>query len=82
MTAIQTHARIDAQGRVNIVVPLDPLDAGTEVIVTITPLDRPTSSSELTQTQWREAIDRTTGSITDPTFKRLEQPVIDRIPEF
>ena len=70
MTTIQTTARVDADG--NVVIALGEDEAGTEVNVTITPA-RP----KLTQAEWEALVDRTAGSITDPTFVRPPQGVYE-----
>ena len=66
MTTIQTTARVDADG--NVVVPVGASEAGTEVSVTITPA-RPNLSRE----EYLAILDRTAGSIDDPTFERPPQ---------
>ena len=63
MTTISTKVRVGQDG--NIVVPVGADEAGTEVIVTVSP-----SPATLSQAEWEEFVDRTAGSIADPTFRR------------
>ena len=66
MTTIRTIARVGNDG--NIVIPVGPEEAGVEVEVTIT-----RARPKMTQAEWEALIDRTAGSITDPTFVRPPQ---------
>ena len=66
MTTISTKVRVGNDG--NIVVPIGADEAGTEVIVTVSP-----SPATLSQAEWEAFVDRTAGSIDDSTF-RLHEP--------
>ncbi len=66
MTSIRQRARVDADG--SITVAVGPEVAGTEVDVLVTPVRAP-----LTHEEYVAIIDRTAGSITDPTFVRPPQ---------
>ena len=66
MKAFETTARVGPDG--NIVVPIGVGDAGTEVLVTVTPAPK-----KMTQDEWAAFVQRTAGSITDPTFERPDQ---------
>jgi hypothetical protein len=79
MTTIQTRARVDKDGNLSITLPLDPADAGREVVVTVSPAE--ISRADLPGEQWLRVIEETAGSITDPTFARPPQPVLEPAPE-
>ena len=66
MTTIRTMAKVGEDGTV--VVPVGVEAAGEEVDVLVTPARAPLSPQE-----YVELIDRTAGSITDPTFVRPPQ---------
>ncbi len=68
MTTLQTRASVGVDGNVNVVIPVGKEEAGTEVLVTIAP-----APPRLSQKEWLEIIDRTAGSIDDPTFFRQPQ---------
>lgn len=78
MTTIQKLAKVDDDGHLRLDVALDRNDAGTQVEVII----RPTNPIQtMTQEEWRAVLERTAGSISDPTFVRPEQPPLDDAPE-
>lgn len=71
MTRIKVRSRVGADGKLSVIVPIGAAEANREVIVTVEsadPLSPPASCDE-----WRKFIDRTAGSIQDPSFKRPEQ---------
>lgn len=68
MTSIEVKSRADANGVVNVSIPLGTGDANREVRVIVEPLDEVASAE-----QWRQFIHETAGSISDPTFQRHPQ---------
>lgn len=71
MTIAEKRAVVDAAG--NVTVPVGVGEAGTEVIVLV----RPAAPVELTADQWSAYVERTAGSIDDPTFVRPPQGDIE-----
>jgi hypothetical protein len=72
MNKVILTSQVGADGVLKVSVPLKPEDANKTVRVTVEPLDeveapatRPTTHEE-----WLKFIERTAGSITDPTFER------------
>ena len=72
MTRVELTSRAGPDGVVSLKVPLGAEAANREVRVTVQPVgsDTPTSGE---QEAWRRFVERTAGSITDPTFQRPEQ---------
>lgn len=68
MTSIEVKSRADANGVVNLSIPLGTADANREVRVIVEPLDEVISVE-----QWQQFIHATAGSISDPTFQRHPQ---------
>jgi hypothetical protein len=66
MTPLRTRTAVGIDG--NVVIPIGKEQAGKEVLVTIAPAPR-----TMSQDEWKEVIDRTAGSIDDPTFVRHGQ---------
>ncbi len=66
MTTIQIRARVDSSG--NVTVPVGVSEAGEEVEVVVTPMRPP-----MTQEQWQAFVERTAGSVDDPSFVRPPQ---------
>jgi len=66
MTSIHTRSRVGQDGKV--VVSVGANEAGKEVFVTIIPAPPPMSRQE-----WSRFVERTAGSIPDPTFARPDQ---------
>ncbi len=66
--------QVGADGILNLCVPLSKTDANKSVRVTLETVDDGTVSSPITnREEWLRFIERTAGSITDPTFERLPQ---------
>lgn len=63
---VTSHA--DGNGVLHLDLPLGQDAAGQEVIVTVQRVPRP-----MTQDEWRAWVQKTAGSITDPTFVRHPQ---------
>jgi hypothetical protein len=63
------NSRVGHDGVLHLDIPLDPTDADRDVIVTIVPRSGPPMSVD----EWRAAVKRSAGSITDPEFKRHPQ---------
>lgn len=69
MSRIELTSTVGSDGVLRLQVPLSPTVAGREVKVTVEPVPRP----PMTMEEWHTFIDRTAGSIADPTFHRWEQ---------
>jgi hypothetical protein len=80
MSTITGIFKADANG--NVVVPLGPERAGTEVEVSVQTRDEPMSLERMTDEQWRKRVAETAGSITDPTFRRHDQGHFEHRMEF
>jgi hypothetical protein len=72
MTRVILESRSDADGRVLVNVDLGASEAHRNVRVIIEPI-APEGPSAMTQQQWADFVNRTAGSITDPSFSRHEQ---------
>ncbi len=68
MTSIEMTSRVDANGVLNLSIPLGAADANREVRVIVEPLNEAMSDE-----QWRQFVRETAGSISDPTFERQPQ---------
>ena len=66
MTTIHTTARVGPDGTITI--PVGDAEVGKEVEVTVK-----SAPPKMTQKEWEDFIDRTAGSIDDPTFERPPQ---------
>lgn len=66
MTLIEQRARVGPDGKVT--VPVGVNEAGREVIVTVAP-----APEHRTRAEWAAFVNRTSGSIPDPSFSRPEQ---------
>ena len=76
MNRMVLHSRVGSDGVLHITVPVGKEDADREVQVTIDPVrDGPLS---MTQEEWRDFVQATAGSITDPSFVRHEQGEYER----
>ena len=78
MTTITKRARVDHDG--NIIIAVGTEDIGREVVVTIEPAS--SARPELTREKWLEILNRTAGSIDDPTFQRPPQHTVPAPPSF
>ena len=68
MSTLVITSKVGADGVLHLDVPVGAASANQNVKVTIQPLP-----PQMTQEEWREFIQHTAGSITDPTFRRHEQ---------
>jgi len=68
MTSIELKSRADANGILNLSIPLGRAEANCEVRVVVERL-----SKTMTDDEWKQAVLATAGSISDPTFKRHPQ---------
>ena len=68
MASIELKSRADANGVLNLSIPLGHADANCEVRVVVERL-----SKSMTDEERKQAILDTAGSISDPTFKRHPQ---------
>ena len=69
MNRITFRSRVDDEGVLRLILPVGASDANMEVQVTVEPL----TQTAMTQEAWSEVIQRTAGSITDPSFIRHPQ---------
>jgi hypothetical protein len=71
MTIIEVNSRVDADGMLNLSIPLGKSEASREVKVTVSPIEKgpPGISSE----HWKQWVEEIVGSISDPTFERQPQ---------
>jgi len=84
MTKVILTSQVGADGVLKVTVPLKLEDANKTVRVIVealeetqTPINRPSTRAE-----WLQFIERTAGSITDPTFERQPQGEFERRDEF
>jgi hypothetical protein len=68
MAPIELKSRADADGVLNLLIPLGRADANREVRVVVERFSHSLNSEE-----WKRAVHATAGSITDPTFLRHTQ---------
>jgi hypothetical protein len=66
------RSRVDKDGFVTLRVPVGVADADREVVVTLEDASNE-SPQAMSREEWLEFIDRTAGSVTDPTFIRHPQ---------
>jgi len=71
MTPIELRSKTDANGMLNLSVPLGKSDANREVRVTVEPLDEDTPL--MSADQWHQFVHEMAGSIDDATFQRHPQ---------
>ena len=71
MVPIELRSKVNANGVLNLSVPLGKSDANREVRVTVEPLDG--LPSTMSTEQWHNFVHEMAGSITDPTFQRHPQ---------
>lgn len=67
MERITLQSKVDGEGILH--VALGPAAANADVQVTV----EPAQTRSMSQDEWRQFIVRTSGSITDPSFRRWEQ---------
>jgi hypothetical protein len=68
MTTIESKLQTDAQGTLSVSIPLGIENANRQVRVLVQPIE-----STMTDDQWCRFVLSTSGSITDPTFRRHAQ---------
>jgi hypothetical protein len=75
MNKVIVTSQVGADGVLHVTVPLKPEDANKTVRVTVEPLDETTTPATrpTTREEWLKFIEKTAGSITDPTFGRPPQ---------
>jgi len=73
MTPIQLRSRVGADGVLTLNVPVGISEANREVRITVEAVEPSSAKPALSGEQWKQFIEETAGSITDPTFKRPEQ---------
>ncbi len=78
MTTIETRARVGPDGIIELRVPVGVCDAGLEVKIVVTPLDSAGQPQKMSRDEWLAFLDRTAGSIDDPTFERPPQAEIGK----
>ncbi len=71
MSPVELQSRTDADGILNLSVPLGKSDANRAVRVTVEPLDE--AAPPVSAGQWPEFVRELAGSIPDPTFERHPQ---------
>lgn len=76
MMPIELRSKVDANGVLNLSVPLGKSDANREVRVTVQPLDEVTAP--MSADQWHKFVHEMAGSITDTTFERHSQGDFER----
>lgn len=69
MSRIEVFSTVGSDGVLRLNLPLSSAEAGQNVRVIVESAPRPTMTTE----EWHAFVDRTAGSITDPTFRRWEQ---------
>ena len=77
MDPVQTRARVGPAGILHLSLPLGEGSAGSEVLVTIQPVPHVGGNGSEAD-DWRRFVERTAGSIQDPTFNRPAQGEFDR----
>lgn len=73
MTSVEVKSKVDADGVLHLSIPLGAADANREVRVIVEPLEEGLSDED-----WRQFVQRTAGSIPDPTFQRHPQGEFER----
>ncbi len=79
MTRIEIKSRVGSDGVLELRVPVGPDEADREVIVTVesvgtgTATSSPATSDPQDREDWTAFVERTAGSISDPTFRRHDQ---------
>jgi hypothetical protein len=74
MTRVVLTSRVGVDGVLNLNVPLPPQDANKAVRVIIEGMDESTPAGlPMTREEWLAFLNKTAGSITDPTFERPPQ---------
>jgi len=71
MTPIELRSKVDANGVLNLSVPLGESDANREVRVTVEALEEVTTP--MSADEWNRFVHEMAGSIADSTFQRHPQ---------
>jgi hypothetical protein len=74
MNRVIVRGKVDSDGVLRVAVPVGADEADREVQVTIEPV----ATSSMSQDEWRQFVEATAGSITDPTFVRQPQGEYER----
>jgi hypothetical protein len=84
MNKLILTSQVGADGVLNVTVPLKPEDANKTVRVTVETLAEASAppARPTTREEWVKFIERTAGSITDPTFERQPQGEYEQRDEF
>ncbi len=80
MTHIEIRSKVGPDGILKVAVPVGMGEANREVRVTVESLEPTAAKPQLTPEQWKQFIEETAGSISDPTFKRQEQGEFEHHP--
>jgi hypothetical protein len=80
MSPLELRSKIDANGVLNLSVPLGISDANREVRVTVEPLDE--AEAPMSVDQWHKFVNEMAGSISDPSFKRHPQGEFEQRDQF
>jgi hypothetical protein len=70
---IEIQSRVGPDGVLSLTIPVGSENANREVTVTIAGVNRQGARPPMTQHEWEEFVQRTAGSIDDPTFVRPPQ---------
>jgi hypothetical protein len=73
-TPLVKRCRADDKG--NLVIPLGAAEAGVDVEVVIRPASEAPDRDTVTQEEWRDVIERTSGRIDGAGFRRPPQPEV------
>ncbi len=73
MNRVIVNSRVGPDGVLHVTVPVGAAEANQEVQVTIEPA-RP---ARMGADEWRAWVRATAGSVTDPTFRRHQQGVLE-----
>ncbi|MDZ4849312.1 MAG: hypothetical protein SGI77_08455 [Pirellulaceae bacterium] len=71
MSSIEIRSKVDANGILNLSVPIGASNANREVKITVESLDE--SETTMSSDEWSKFIREMAGSIDDPTFDRHDQ---------
>ena len=76
MVPMELTFKVDADGVLNLSVPLGKSDANREVRVKVEPLE--TATTPVSVDKWPQFVHEMGGSISDPTFERPPQGDFER----
>jgi hypothetical protein len=72
MTRVELNSTTNADGVLNLAVPLGKAEANRQVRVTVEPLGE-ASAQAMSAEQWKKFVVELAGSITDSSFRRHDQ---------